>query len=138
MTKEQIAAITSLSLVGKENREIAVITDVVLHSVQRWTKKIRDVEGADPPLQKKRPGRPRVTSVMTLKVMKHQMDSEPHISAKELKEKNPRLLHSISVCTIQISLQNEFKFQYHAPEKLILTLEDKRWVFFHPMLRGVT
>ena len=35
LTEDQIAAITSLSLVGKSNKEISIISGVALRSVQR-------------------------------------------------------------------------------------------------------
>lgn len=60
----------------------------------------RGVGSADSPLQKRRPGRPHINSVRCLKAMKHYVDTEPTIMAKELKEKNHRLLLNVSVCTI--------------------------------------
>ena len=69
MTKEQIAAISSLCVAGKCNKDISIQTSIPLHSVQRWTKKCQDAEGDDPPFQVKRAGLPRKTSKMTLKVL---------------------------------------------------------------------
>ncbi|MPC99887.1 hypothetical protein E2C01_095332 [Portunus trituberculatus] len=86
LTKDQISGISTLSQVGKGNKEIAAITGVTLCSVQRWTKKCRDAGGSVPlPSEKKRTRRPRVTSTRTLKILKCQVDNEPRISAKELK-----------------------------------------------------
>lgn len=128
LTEGQIASITSLSLVGKGNKEIAAITGVALRSVQRWTKKCRDAGGVvSPSHAKKRTGRPRITSTRTLKVLKRQVDNEPRISAKELKENNPRLLQDVSVRTIQKRLRDDLKFQYRAPRrKPILTAVQKK------------
>lgn len=96
-TKEQITAVTSLSLGGRENKETAAIMGLELCSVQWWTKQNRDAGGTDLPLQKKRPGRPHVTYVRILKVIKHQVDVESRISTKELKEKVSRVLHSTEI-----------------------------------------
>lgn len=127
LTKEQIAVIASLRRVGKSNKQIATITGVTLRSVQRWTKNCREAGDADPPLQQKRPGGPRKTSQRSLKVLKRQVDLEPRISAKELKEKNPRLLHNVSVRTIQRRLHDDLRFQYRTPRrKPILTVKQKK------------
>lgn len=47
------------------------------------TKKCRVAGDPDLPLQKKRSGGARKTSERTLKVLKHQVDLEPHISTKD-------------------------------------------------------
>ena len=77
LKEDQIAAITSLSLVGKSNKEISIISGVSLRSVQRWTKKKREAGDADVPLHKKRPGRPRKNSQRTLKLLQRQVEQEP-------------------------------------------------------------
>lgn len=102
---------------GKGNKEIADITGVTLYSVQHWTKKCKDTGGVVPPFSEKKTGRPHITSMRTLKVLKRQVDNEPRIGAKELKENNPRFLHDISVQTIQKCLRDDLKFQYHAPQR---------------------
>ena len=66
MTNEQIAAISSLCVAGKCNKDISIQTGIALRSVQRWTKKCKDAEGDDLPLQVKRAGLPRKTSKKTL------------------------------------------------------------------------
>ncbi|KAG0721643.1 Transposable element Tcb1 transposase [Chionoecetes opilio] len=132
LTKEQIAAISSLILVGKDNKEISAITGLALRSVQRWTKKCKDAGESDPLLQKKRTGKARLTSQRTLKVLQHQVDLEPCISAKELREKNPRLFQDVSVRTIQRCLRDDLCFQYRAPRRkpILTTLQKKKRLLF--------
>ncbi|KAG0716278.1 Transposable element Tcb1 transposase [Chionoecetes opilio] len=132
LTKEQIAAISSLILVGKDNKEISAITGLALRSVQRWTKKCKDAGESDPPLRKKRTGKARLTSQRTLKVLQCQVDLEPRISAKELREKNPRLLQAVSVRTIQRRLRDDLCFQYRAPRRkpILTTLQKKKILLF--------
>ena len=127
MTEDQIAAITSLSLVGKSNKEISIISGVSLRSVQRWTKKKREVGDAEVPLHKKRPGRPRKNSQRTLKLLQRQVEQEPRITAKELKERNTQLLENTSVRTIQKRLRDDLGFQHRAPRrKPLLTNQQKK------------
>jgi len=96
----QIAAITALCKEGKSNTEISNTIGISLRSVQRWTTKFHDCGDTDPPLQKKQPGRPQKTSKRTLNVLRRQVDSQPRITAPELKERNPVLLADVSVKTI--------------------------------------
>ncbi|KAG0718219.1 Transposable element Tcb1 transposase [Chionoecetes opilio] len=132
LTKEQITAISSLILGEKDNKEISAITGLALRSVQRWTKKCKDAGEADLPLQKKRTGKARLTSQTTLKVLQRQVNLEPRISAKELREKNPRLLQDVSVRTIQRRLRDDLCFQYRAPRRkpILTTLQRKKRILF--------
>ena len=126
LTQDQIAAITSLSLVGKSNKEISIISGVSLRSVQRWTKKKREAGDADVPLHKKRPGRPRKNSQRTLKLLQRQVELEPRITAKELKERNKQLLENTSVRTIQKRLRDDLGFQHRAPRRKPLLTNQQR------------
>ncbi|MPC67964.1 hypothetical protein E2C01_062153 [Portunus trituberculatus] len=111
LTKEEISAITSLNIGGKGSKEIASITGVALCSVGQ--KKCRDTGGIIlSPSQKKRTWRPHVTSSRTLKILKHQVDNDPCISAKLLIEKNLSILQDISVHAIQKHLLDNLKFKY--------------------------
>jgi len=100
LKSDQIAAITALCKEGKSNTEISNTTGISLRSVQRWTTKFHDCGDTDPPLQKKQPGKPQKTSKRTLNVLRRQVDSQPRITAPELKERNPVLLADVSVKTI--------------------------------------
>ena len=94
-------------------------------------KKSKEAVGAYTPLQGKRTGRPRDTSQRTLNVLKLQVDNEPRITAKELKEKNPRLLLDVSVRTIQKRLSDDLKFKHRAPRRNpILTALHKKKILF--------
>ena len=106
LTKEQIAAVSSLCVAGKCNKDISIQTGITLRCVQRWTKKFKDA-GDDLPLQVKRAGLPRKTSKKTLKLLQRQVEAEPRITAKELKEKNPQLLQQVYVRTNQRRLKDD-------------------------------
>lgn len=103
----QIAAISSLALTKKSNKEIATITGVSLRSVPGWTLKSWQAGDTTPTLQEKRPGRDR-----TLRVVQRVVKSSPRISSKEIKEKNPQLLQGASVRTVQRRLRDNLHFDY--------------------------
>ena len=115
LTKEQIAAISPLSVAGKCNKDISIQTGIALRSVQRWTEKCKDAEGDDPLLQVKRAGLSRKMSKRTLKVLLQQVEAETRITAKELKEKNTQLLQQVSVRTIQRCLKDDLCYEHGAP-----------------------
>ena len=50
---DQIGALTALCKAGHPNKEIAEITGISLKSVQRWSKKFRDLSDDNISLQKK-------------------------------------------------------------------------------------
>ncbi|MPD06228.1 hypothetical protein E2C01_102025 [Portunus trituberculatus] len=54
-------------------------------------------------------------SKRTLKVLQRQVEAEPGITAKELKEKNPQLLQNVSVRTIQRRLKDDLCYAHRAP-----------------------
>lgn len=83
--------------------------------------------GSDPPLQIKRTGPARKTPEGTLKLIQRQVEVEPRITATELKEKNPLLLQTVSVRTIQRRLRDDLCYERRAPRrKPILTEEQKQ------------
>lgn len=126
LRKEQIAAISSLCVAGKSNKDISIQTGIALRSVQRWTKKCRDAGGDDPPLQVKRAGKQRKVSKRTLKVLQRQVEAEPRITAKELKEKNPKLLQQVSVRTVQRRLKDDLCYEHRAPRRKPILTEKQR------------
>ena len=126
LRKEQIAAISSLCVAGKSNKDISIQIGIALRSVQRWTKKCRDAGGDDPPLQVKRAGKQRKVSKRTLKVLQRQVEAEPRITAKELKEKNPKLIQQVSVRTVQCRLKNDLCYEHRAPRRKPILTEKQR------------
>ncbi|KAG7177742.1 putative Transposable element Tcb1 transposase-like 9, partial [Homarus americanus] len=116
-----VADIVTLHKGKKSNKEISAITGVPLRSVQRWTKKFEDGGGVEDPAHKKRPGRPRVTTPRTLKVIQRQVDKEPRISARQLKEKNPQLLGHVAERTVRKILHDDLKYKCVARKKPLIT-----------------
>ena len=100
LSTEQLAAVTSLCKAGHCNKEISMLTGVSLRSVQRWTKVFRDSPDGELPLQKKPPGRPRKTDKRALNIVKRQLDSNPRMTAREIRESNPALFSHVSISTV--------------------------------------
>lgn len=62
--------------------------------------RFKDDGGVELPSAKPWPGPSKKTPVCTLTVLKRQLESTPTVTAKELKEKNPRLLSEVSMRTV--------------------------------------
>ncbi|KAG7157272.1 putative Transposable element Tc1 transposase-like 59, partial [Homarus americanus] len=71
-------------------------SSVRVRQVQKWIKKFRDGGGEDIPTPKPRSGRPRKIQNRTSKVIKRQLDKNPTLTARKLKENNPALLQDVS------------------------------------------
>lgn len=68
------------------------------------------------------PGAPQKTSPRTDKILKHEVLSEPAVTASALKEKHPDLLKDISIRTLQHSLQKDLSLlTQHTTRKPLLT-----------------
>ncbi|XP_064106980.1 uncharacterized protein LOC135215955 [Macrobrachium nipponense] len=98
--------VVELHKVGKRNHEIAKITGVnektVSQLLQKWC---QAGSGDNVPEHKHGGGRSLKIPTKTLRLLRHQLDLNPSITAKELKEKNPKLLRNVSVRTIQRNIQ---------------------------------
>ena len=104
LSTEQIVDIITLSKAGHPDLYIAKQTGLAKRSIQRWTKKFKDLApGSNFELQKKPPGpgKPRKTSARTLNVLRLLVEAEPTITARQLIERNPELLGGHSISTIR-------------------------------------
>ena len=124
---DQIAAIAALYQAGHKNLEISTQTGINLRTVQSWTKKYRESPNGDVQLQKKQPGRPKLTGPRTLNILKRQVDIEPSVSARQLKERNTALLSTVSIRTIQRRLHVDLEFRRRvAKKKPMITARQQR------------
>ena len=123
LKSDQIAAITALCQAGHSNKEICTITGVSKRSVQRWTKKFRDSLTGEVQLQGKTTGRPRKFGPRTLNITKRQVDLEPSLSTRKLKEMNPDILSHVSMRTLQRRLSVDLEYRRRVARKKPLITE---------------
>lgn len=121
ISDEQITFVIMLFKGGKSVNEIVNLTGVKQRTVYRWLKRFRDGGEACTPVHKARPGRGRNVSQRTLHSVKRQLDCNPHLTAKEMKEKNP-FLANVSVRTIQRRIHDDLGYRScEARPKSLLT-----------------
>ncbi|XP_037795262.1 uncharacterized protein LOC119590658 [Penaeus monodon] len=121
ISASQIAIICELANENKSNKEIAANLGLTLRTVQRWTKKYRASGSLDPPPKHKPTGPKRKISQRTLGIISRQIEAQPCISSREIKEKNPCLLAGVATRTLRDYLRHYFEYRSSntAPQQLL-------------------
>ena len=118
MTPCQIAVVTSLCKSGHSNEYICNETGISARTVRRWVRKFKLSTDGDVQL----PGRPRKLDQRALRIMRRQVEAEPSITARQLKQRNPGILGQVSVRTIQRHLHNDLGYvRRRARKKALVT-----------------
>ena len=126
-SSEDVAAIIAMFNTGHTLKEISSETGVCLRSVQRLTKEYRDAGDGNLPVAKPKTGRHRIITPRTLSIIKREVDSQPSITAKEVKERNTSLLRNVSLRTVQRSLHDSIGYRrFRARQKPHLTPRQKK------------
>lgn len=131
LNEQIIAQICALKESGLKTKEIAAQVGVSERSVRRWVAKFHQGGRGDIPSQVKRSGRPKKTSNRSMTILKRQLEVNPRMTSRKLKESNPQLLGDVSVRTVNRRI-NELGYTSHRPRKKpILTKlqRDKRVKF---------
>lgn len=122
---ETIAQIIGLHKGGFQTKDIVSTIGVCERSVRNWVKRFKDGGGVEMPEAKPHPGPPKKTSPRTLTVIKRQLEGEPKITARELKENNPRLLGDVSIRTVNRRVSELGYSGHRQVKKPILTDKQK-------------
>lgn len=126
-TRDDATAVITLYKAGHTIKEISSQTGVNERSCQRLVKQFRDEGGRAIPTPKPRPGRPRLISPTTAKLLGRQIKANPRLTAGELKELNPQLLSRPSLRCVQQCLHDVLKFRsFRARKKPLLTSVHKK------------
>ena len=121
-SRDKCVEIIALVKAGHDLAFIAQQTGVRLRTVQRIVKRFRDTGEASVPAPLPKPGRPRLTSARTRSVIARQVNKDPKLTARELKEKNPKLLGNVSLRSVQQLLHDDLGYKsYRARKKPLLT-----------------
>ncbi|KAG7155051.1 Transposable element Tcb1 transposase-like 7 [Homarus americanus] len=126
ITRDDIAAVIALYKANHVLREISAQTGVALQVVQNLVKRFRDLGEDELPAPLPKSGRPKLLSPRTLKVISRQVRSNPSLTAREVKERNPRLLCHVSLICVQQALHDDLGFKsFRARRKPLLTKRQK-------------
>ncbi|KAG0713237.1 hypothetical protein GWK47_016649 [Chionoecetes opilio] len=86
---ETIAQIIALNKSSKQTKAISEQIGVGPNSVRRWIAKFDQEGGHTTPTLKKRPGKPKKTDSRSQAIVKRELESNPRVTARKLKESNP-------------------------------------------------
>ncbi|KAK7076400.1 hypothetical protein SK128_024786, partial [Halocaridina rubra] len=106
-TKEDVRAITALFNMGHTMKDISRETSFCLHSVQCLTKEYWDIGRRSLPVAKPKTGRTKIITQRIVNVVKRLVDTQPSITAKEVKEINSNILQNISLSTVQRCIHDD-------------------------------
>ncbi|KAG7172092.1 putative winged helix-turn-helix domain containing protein 6 [Homarus americanus] len=125
-TREDIAAVIALYKANHVPRQISARTGVGLRVVQNLVKRFRELGEDVLPSPLPKSGRPKLLSPRTLKVISRQVRSNPSLTARDVKERNPCLLSHISLRCVQQALHDDLEFKsFRACRKPLLTRRQK-------------
>ncbi|KAG0710532.1 hypothetical protein GWK47_022622 [Chionoecetes opilio] len=94
---ETNAQIIALKKSGKQTKAISEQIGVCPRSVRRWVAKFDQEGGHTTPTHKKRPGKPKKTDSRSHTIVKHELESNPRVTARKLKESNPDIFGECSM-----------------------------------------
>ena len=126
LSKETIAQIVALKQSGLETKEIVEQIGVSERSVRRWCAKFYRQGGVATPTHEKRHGRPVKTSPRVLNIVKRDLESNPRLSARKVKELNPEVLNNVSVRTVGRRINKLGYTSHRCIKKPLLTRKQRR------------
>ena len=127
ISREDVGSVIGLYNANHKVSEIVNLTGVNWRSVYRLISKFV-AEGSDKlPTPKRTPGRPRLTSERTCKVISRQVNANPTLTARKIKETNPGLLGKVSLRSVQQLLHDKLDYRSFQPRrKPLLTVAQKK------------
>ena len=96
LEQDTIAQIIALKESGMQTKYIVSQLGVSGHSVRRWVAKFNQRGSKDTPTNERRPGIKKKTSNRCKNMVKRQLENNPRLTARKVKEDNSRLLGDVS------------------------------------------
>ncbi|XP_068240528.1 uncharacterized protein [Palaemon carinicauda] len=129
--QEEITSIIDLYKAGISVRRICEQKQLSKRTVYRWIHRYEEGDADAIPVPKPKSGRPKKIKPATLRLIHRQLKQDPSLTAREIKDKNSRLLGEVSLRTVQQRIHDDLLCSYKACEKPLLTAvqKQKRVVF---------
>lgn len=122
-----ITSMIDLHNAGHSHKEISQLKGISLRSVYRWIGRYQEKGSTTLPTPKPRSGRPSKISKRTSRVIHRQLKAKPSLTAREIKDKNPRSLDGVALRTIQKHIHDDLLLRsYKARKKPLLTVAQKK------------
>ena len=124
--RDDIVRIVQLHKSGFSSLDISKETGASCRTVQRLVKKFVDGGSHELPVHTHGGGRVPKVSPRTLPVLKRQVECNPTLTARQIKEQNPILLGEASVRTVQRRLHDDLGFHKVVARKKPLVTERQK------------
>ena len=131
LSQETIAQIIALKSAGHQAKEISAMTGVCIRQVHFWVARFREGGSIDTPTHKERGHRPKKTSSRAENILKRDIEKNPRLTARKVKENNPGVFSGVSVRTVSRRL-HDLEYRSHRPAKkpLLTRIQKRRRVDF--------
>lgn len=120
-----IAQMICLKELGYTTKVISERCGVCPRSVRRWIA-VYSQDRHTQPIQKKRPGRPKKTGKRAINIVKRELEKNPRVTARKVKQNNPEIFGECSVRTVNRRIA-DLGYTSHRPvKKPLLTLKQRK------------
>ncbi|XP_050699101.1 uncharacterized protein LOC126986769 [Eriocheir sinensis] len=140
LSRDDIAAISALHQAGHSTRAISDQAGVSVRQVQRYVKRTGELGGNKIPAKKKPPGNTRKTSLRTLRVVHREVQRNPRVSARKIREDNLGLLSNVSVRTLSRRIHDDLQYLSYAarPKPVVTVAQEKKRLAFCDRMKDWT
>ena len=126
LSSDVIAQNIALRESGLQTKQVAEQIGVSHRSVRRWFSKFHENGGRDLPTHAKRLGRALKTSPRAMNIVKRELESNPRMTARKLKESNPEVFGNVSIRTVNRHIETLGYTSHRAIKKPMLKLTQRR------------
>lgn len=124
--EKTIQAIIDLHKAGISNKEICIQKGLKLRTVQELIQKFKAGGSKNLPLPRKASGRPRKVSERTRTLLRRQLEVNPSLTGRQIKEGNPNLFAGVSLRTVHDALRRDLGYRSYRAKKKPLINDSQR------------
>ena len=122
-----MAQMVCLKELGYTTKVISERCGVCPRSVRRWIAVYNCQDRHTLPTQKKRPGKPKKTGKLVVNIVKRELEKNPRVSARKVKQNNPEIIGECSIIrTVNRRISDLGYTSHHPVKKPLLTLKQRK------------
>ena len=131
LPQKKLSNIVCLHNAGLQTQDIVQQLGVSGRSVRRYVARYYQEGGIKSPTQKPRSGRPRKASERAVNIIKRQLETNPRLTARKVKETNPEVFGEIAVRTVSKYIHDQdYKSRRPVKKPLLTKVQQGRRVTF--------
>ena len=131
LSQDTLAQIVALHKAGLQTKEIVKQTGVCERSVRKYVARFRQGGGKEIPTQEQRSGRPRKVSDRAINILKRQLETNPRLTARKVKETNPEIFGDVAVRTVSQYIHTQgYRCRRPLKKPILTPMQQRRRVAF--------